>query len=402
MKKLLLLSALALWTACNSPSQTTDTPASQENSAIDTNSQSQAKEELDSIVEGYLSHEGRFPIHSILIYTKNETNGLEYHNGTGIRGRDNTPVDADYQYNIASVTKPVVATVILQLYEEGELDLQDKAAEYLGNVSFFDYSNIHMMEGTPMGDQITIDMLLTHTSGLADIFSDAATRFNRSLLEDPQQGFSPEKMASIYYGYELNTRPASAPGQGYHYSDINYNLLGLIIEQVTGKTLPQAIRERVLEPLNMEDTYFEYYEETDKAGKRTDAYYYDMNITQNVNTSYEWGGGGLVSTTEDMATYITALMNGELYDKESTLDKMLDTSLTDPYAGDYGRGIFRYRLFGEAGERTLFGHSGFFGSDLAYDLENKVVIATHINQSSPSFNTRELMGRVLDVMYTDE
>ncbi|MFA0962799.1 serine hydrolase domain-containing protein [Roseivirga sp. BDSF3-8] len=397
MKKLLLnLAVLLTLAACNGNAQSTGTATA---SSVEASAGHEAKtERLDTIVSSYVQHEGKNPIHSILVYTGDED--FTYKSAFGIKGRDETPVEADYQYNIASVTKPVVATVILQLYEEGKLDLDDKASKYLGDVEFLHFDSLHVMNGESMSDRITIDMLLTHTSGVADIFSDAAMRFNRSLLADPQQGFTPEKLAGIYYDYGLNRKPANAPGEGYHYSDINYNLLGLIIQEITGKTLPQAIRTRVLEPLGMDDTYFEYYEEAITDGRRTDAYYFDMNITENVNTSYEWGGGGLVSTTEDMVTYIKALMNGELFENESTLEKMLDTSLATSVGGDdYGRGIFQYKLPGKDGPRVLYGHSGFFGSDLAYDPENKVFIATHFNQSTPPFNTPDMIGRILDVVY---
>jgi len=80
------------------------------------------------LLESKLSHEGKQPVHNFMLYAENEPAGYVFHEGVGIVGRDETPIDADYQYNIASITKTFVAVVVLQLVEEGVLDLQDKAA----------------------------------------------------------------------------------------------------------------------------------------------------------------------------------------------------------------------------------------------------------------------------------
>ncbi|MBD3414430.1 MAG: serine hydrolase [Candidatus Aminicenantes bacterium] len=80
-----------------------------------------------------------------------------------------------------------------------------------------------------------------------------------------------EKIMEKFFQYRLNTSPHFKPGEGHYYSDINYVLLGLIIEQITGEILPQHIRKRILEPLNRNDTYFEYYEPIHGNQKRIDA-----------------------------------------------------------------------------------------------------------------------------------
>jgi CubicO group peptidase (beta-lactamase class C family) len=72
-----------------------------------------------------------------------------------------------------------------------------------------------------------------------------------------------------FFAYGLNEKPHFKPGEGYYYSDINYVLLGLIIEQITGDSLPDQIRQRVLEPLEMHDTYFEFYEAETGSGRCT-------------------------------------------------------------------------------------------------------------------------------------
>jgi hypothetical protein len=93
---------------------------------------------------------------------------------------------------------------------------------------------------------------------------------------------------------------------------MNYMLLGFIIEQITGALLPHNIRTRIREPLDMQHTYFEYYEPTVEGAPQIDTYYNRLNLTRKVNTSYEWAGGGLVSTTAEVGRFIEALFAGEL------------------------------------------------------------------------------------------
>ena len=96
-----------------------------------------------------------------------------------------------------------------------------------------------------------------------------------------------------FFRYKLHKKSLFKPGEGYHYSDTNFMLLGFIIEQVTGSSLPEQIRSRILEPLNMKNTYFEYYEPDHGHGKKIEAYLNRINVGGKINTSYEWAGGGL-------------------------------------------------------------------------------------------------------------
>ena len=179
--------------------------------------------------------------------------------------------------------------------------------------------------------------------------------------------------------YKLNTKPFNKPGEGYHYSDINYMLLGFIIEQITGQSLPAAIRERILVPLKMNDTWFEYYEPETGSGKRIDAFLNGINMTKKINTSYEWGGGGLVSTTRDMALFIEALFRNEFFKDSGTLTRMTDYSATEKFGAHYGMGIYKYELNG----KVFYGHGGFYGSILAYDPVDKITLSANIGQANP-------------------
>lgn len=351
-------------------------------------------QKIDSIINAYLVMDGRQPVYNFLLYGENGKTGFRVHKGAGIVGRNDQPIEADYQYKIASITKTLVATVILQLEEEGKLDINEKAGKYLNEIDFLTFPEIHILDKVSYSDSITIKHLLTHTSGIADIFSDKDLRFNISVLLNKKRQFTPQKIIKIFYRYKLNKNPTNRPGQGYHYSDVNYMLLGFIVEQITGKSLPQAVRERILDKVTMENTYFEYFEEVHGHGNMIDAYLNKINITQKINTSYEWAGGGYVSTVKDMADFIRALFSLELFKDPETLERMMDISLSREFGGGYGLGLLQYEL----NDIIFYGHGGFYGSILAYSPDKNLLISANIGQVSPPYRTRTLVEAILLVL----
>jgi D-alanyl-D-alanine carboxypeptidase len=351
---------------------------------------------IDSLMTAHIVHKGKNPVHNFLLYAKNETTGFEIHKGIGTIGRNDIKIDEEYQYNIASITKTLVAAIILQLEEEGKLSTRDNADKYLGGVDFVKFDKIHIMDDTSYAHIITVEMLLHHTSGIADIFTDAATKFNISVLLHKKRQFTTEMIIDRFYKYKLNRKPFNKPGEGYHYSDINYMLLGFIIEQVTGQSLPAAIRERILVPLKLNDTWFEYYEPPAGSGKRIDAFLNGINMTKKINTSYEWGGGGLVSTTKDMGLFIKGLFDNKLFKNPSTLKKMTDYSVTKKFGENYGMGIYKYELNG----RIFYGHGGFYGSILAYDPVEKITFSANIGQANPPYDAGKLVNELMDIIMT--
>jgi D-alanyl-D-alanine carboxypeptidase len=356
------------------------------------------EQQMESLMRAHIVHRGTQPVHNFLLLVDNEPADLTVHKGVGTIGRNDTPIDAEYQYNVASITKVLVAAIILQLEEEGKLKLGDPAGRYLEDLAFVNYDQFHVLDGVSYSAEITIKDLLQHRTGIGDIFTDVETRFNINVLLHRKRQYSPERIVATYYRYRLNESPFFRPGEGYHYSDVNYVLLGLIVEQVTGGSLSQQIRARILEPLDMDDTYFEFYEPVHGSGKRIDAYLGPINITRYINTSYEWAGGGLVSTTEDMATFIQALFELELYDDPATLQKMLDNSDNEADGETYALGINEYALNGE----IYYGHGGFYGSLLAYHPEKRITLSANIGQATPPFDTEALVEAILEIVTAPE
>lgn len=122
-------------------------------------------EQVVCLVRWHLVHHGLKPVHSFVLYGENESHGVTIHEGVGIRGRDAAPIDEAYQYNVASITQPVVANIILQLMEEGRLHLDDPVGEYLAHVGYLQFKKLHVLDGKSQAGEITVDHLLQHWSG---------------------------------------------------------------------------------------------------------------------------------------------------------------------------------------------------------------------------------------------
>lgn len=360
--------------------------------AIGTISSGQQAEALKKIMHQYLKPEGRNPVHSMQIYLSNPES--TFCDAVGFSDGKSIPAEKDNQFKIASITKMMTATVILQMQEEGRISIEDPVSKYLGDVACVRVGDLSNYQGKPYGNSITLKQLLQHRSGLADIFTDASFRFYANEFLHKQQEWNSEKLMNQYYKYGLQKNAHFVPDSGYYYSDVNFFLLGLIVEKVTQQTLAQQFRVRIFKPLSMKNSYFEYYEPAVGNGKMAHSFMGKLDITRRLNTSYDWAGGGVVSTTSDLALFLNGLFEGKLFKSAKTLGKMTSTiSHTSGTGriGYYGLGLFQYNFNGD----TYFGHAGFWGSLIAYCPAKKITFCGSINQVKPNFDTREFIALLL-------
>lgn len=353
-----------------------------------------ATDPIDSILQSVLVHEGKHPVHNVLFYGHHAGTGYEVNRAYGIRGRDEMPVTPDFRFKVASITKTFVSVVTQQLIEEGRLSYDDRAAYYLADLDFLRFDEFHILEGEAYAKNITVEHLLRHTSGIGDIFTDKETRFFLSVILNKKKQYDEEAIVRKYFKYRLHQKPHNVPGEGYHYSDMNYMLLGFIIEQITGASLPHNIRTRILEPLGMTHTYFEYYEPIADGAPQIDTYVNRINLTQKVNTSYEWAGGGLVSTTAEIGRLVEALFAGELFQQPTTLERMIDFEPSRRVGKAAGMGIFSYQL----GDTLFYGHGGFYGSLMLYSPEEQMTLVIHIGQSNADLDERTLLEHLVQAV----
>ncbi len=329
--------------------------------------------ELEAHLGGIIDSGGEDPIHNAVLLV--DAPNIRWKGAAGLADGLEEGMTADHTFKIASIAKTMTATVVLQLVEEGKLDFDDTLEEVL-DTSLVDLDTVHVLNGVSYGREITIRQLLGHTSGLADYMEDP--RFIPFVLEHPEQQWSPEIIFGKYYEWGVNTRAAFPPGAGFNYADTNYVLLAMIIEDVTGSTLAEQYRKRIFVPLGMTNSYLEFYEEPRGSGRHSHAFFGAVDISTSINTSFDWGGGGVVSTCEELNMFFRALLHGRLFTKDATVKQMLVA--TDAGLGgeeyDYGLGIMKRIIEG----LTFYGHGGAYDCDFFYSPDAGISVCTVLNQ----------------------
>ncbi|NJO72159.1 MAG: serine hydrolase [Oscillatoriales cyanobacterium RM1_1_9] len=152
-----------------------------------------------------------------------------------------TPLKPDDRFVIGSVTKLFTATVVMQLAEEGTLNLDDPMNQWIPGIA----------ERIPNGDQITVRQLVSHTSGVRDYDDSDLGKAIETNPERAQEEWTPEDFIELIYDKE----PANSPGQ-FDYSNTNYTLLGEIIEAATDSDLEAQFQTRIFDPLGLENTFY--------------------------------------------------------------------------------------------------------------------------------------------------
>ena len=334
--------------------------------------------------EKLLNNKPKKQVVNMLCYLENEKKAIVFSEGFGYI--DNTrqePISKNQPFKIASISKMFTSVVVLQMYEEGLINLDEYAYKYLNEIDYLNFENLHVNYGVSYGKKITIRQLLNHTSGLADIFIDTEEQFNEHVLDNRQKQWSPGLLFQKYYEFKVNEMAKFKPGTSYAYSDVGYFLLGLCIEQISNTSLAEQYRKRILNPLKLNNTYLEYYEDKTSDLEIAHAYIKDLEATKELNTSYDWSGGGLISNTADLKKFIQNLFKNKLFKNEETLKMMIDDDM-------YGFGISVFKF----DDKIYYGHLGFWGSGIFYDPKNEITICLSINQTNPSFDAFKLIKRV--------
>lgn len=337
--------------------------------------QKEISKKLQALVECMIDIQSEDPIHNAVLLV--ECPKIKWKGAAGMADGNEEVMTADHKFKIASIGKTFTATIILQLVEEGMLVLNDSIDKFL-DLPAVRLDSLHIYQGIAYGRQITVRQLLSHTSGIADYMEDP--RFITDVLENPKKTWSPSKILDIYYEYGTNEKALFPPGDGFNYSDVNYVLLAMIIEQVTGQTYHAQLASRIFDPLGMKNSYLEYYEEPKGSKPLSHAYLSTIDLVTDVNTSMDWGGGGIVSTCEELNTFFRALIDGKIFKQESTLQLMLGAADQGKGGTDYtyGLGIMKRSIHG----LTFYGHGGAYDCDVYYCPEKNISVCMSLNQMS--------------------
>src|SRR4051794_11256839 len=297
-----------------------------------------------------------------------------------------SPPRADTHFRIASNTKSMTAAVIVQLAQEGKLGLDDAVSRYVPSV--------------PNGDNITIDELLTMRSGLYN-YTDAP-ELAAIVDRDPTKVWTPDELLAIAF-----TRPPNfLPGTAYEYCNTNYALLGLIAEQVGGRPLDRAMQDRLFGPLGMHDTLLPARTVNTIPAPYSHGYLYGSSLFvltdtpyppdiqaaaragtllptdyTDLNHSFAYAPGGVISTASDLAIWIEALVAGRVFDaayQRRWLDSLQAKDPSMPDGQQYGYGMERLRW----GPNAVYFHGGEtvgYNAHMGYDPNSQVTFVTWTN-----------------------
>jgi CubicO group peptidase (beta-lactamase class C family) len=307
------------------------------------------------------------------------------------------PMTDDTPIYIASVTKLYTAAAVMRLMEKGALALDDPAAKYLPQELM---RGIHVYEGRDYSAGITIRELLSHRSGIADYYTDKA-RDGKNLfdllVENPDRSWTVEETIARA---AKDLKPHFPPGKDTSYSDTNFQLLGKVIETVSGMPLHAVYEDLLFRPLGLERTWL-----SGQGGPPTvpaDVFYQDRNITRARSNSAYWADGGIVSTAKEMNQFLRSLKQGRIVSPAS-LTLMHDWHrLQGPL--QYGYGTMSFQLPRPLGAMTgippLWGHSGSTGSFLYYSEDLDLYLAGSIDQTESKIAPFRLMRRAIRAVET--
>jgi D-alanyl-D-alanine carboxypeptidase len=356
--------------------------------------------QFEKMMELVLKPEGSDPIHNCMLFVKDNRSGLRFSKAIGLTGDAGKTITATHRFRTGSITKLFTATIIHQLAEEGLLKLEDRYADLINDERKKLISDLHILNGVDYTASISLLHLLNHSSGLRDYFSEDE-RFLKFVMEHPLHSWNWQEVMEKYVEFGLHKKPAFMPGEGFHYADTNYLLLAVLIEQITGKTLHQVFREKIISPLGLTDTYLEFFEIPDE--KKPVVYpNYGIHSLEKINTSFDWGAGGLISTMNDLDIFIRSLMGSNLFKHPESLDRMqqvnnqIPTSEHTSRLSQYGLGIQKKDFSGY----SFFGHNSAYGSMLYYEPEKEISICLSLNQFTSMHKAEWMMKKIINELKT--
>jgi D-alanyl-D-alanine carboxypeptidase len=253
-----------------------------------------------------------------------DDNGTIASGAYGIADETGTPIETDDLFRIGSTTKPMVAVAVLMLAEEGDIELDAPIADYLP---------ADLIAGIENADVATVRQVLQMTSGIYSYTE--SDEFDEAVMGDPMYPWTARDILPAAQG-----QPAYFPaGEDYYYSNTNYLLAEILIEEVAGISLAEALSEWIFVPAEMTSCYVEtpdVFAQNMVRGYMLDDDGTLLDITE-VNDGVGLGDGGVVCNAEDLAKFLPALTNGELLGQDMLIQML--TTVEDGDGGNYGLGI---------------------------------------------------------------
>lgn len=275
----------------------------------------------------------------------------------------NVPMKSEMVFRIGSITKQFTAMAILQLVDNGQIALTDSIQKFIKDFHF-------------KGKIITIENLLTHTSGIRG-YEQIDPKIPNAMRVDFSPKTVTDSLDNLSLEFDPNTR--------YNYSNSNYFLLGYIIEQVSGKSYQKYLKENIIEPAGLSSTFYE--SQTQLITNRANGYSFSNGKYWNadfISMALIYSAGALRSNVTDLYKWHKALYEGKIVKRETFLKAIQPYKLVDGKQIDYGYGFFNKT---ENGINSI-GHGGaidgFRAIEMYYPAED-VFITLLCNSETDNF-----------------
>lgn len=306
---------------------------------------------------------------------------------------DKYPMQENYRFRIASITKTFTGTVILQLAQEGKLSLDDKIEKWLGS-DVLKKKNKRIRKAT-------IRQLLNHSTGLYHIGGD--DELDDQILADRTRTWTPQELVDIANNHKPYFR---RPGSNARYSDTDYIILGMIMEKVTGETAKNLITSRIIEPLGLTNTFFPGSSSTipgeyshGYANKSTDHISTPSDDVTEINQSSDWTAGAMISNADNLLTWLGVLLDGSLLNEEYQEERF--SFIQDKNMGEmYGLGICNSSgAIGHDGGTNGFNTAMFRYNNV--DIIAMTNVECVIDEDVECFGASEIMTEALKLIFPD-
>lgn len=289
-----------------------------------------------------------------------------------------TPMTPKSRMLGGSTGKVFYSVVIMQLVEEGKIDLDEPVSKHLGAYDWF--------ERIPNAKDLTMRALMRHESGIPRyVFKE---EFEKDLLKDADKVWKPEELLS----YVFDDEPLFEVGANFEYSDTNYIIACMVVEKVTGNSLYDEVKKRVIKKAGLK-----YVEPQNKRKFKGLAQGYngdgplfkgavlDESGESRYNLQFEWAGGGLVITSQDLAVLAKKIYEGEMFDK-ALLEEYFKGRSAGQMGGEWGLGV--HIIHSPNGK--IYSHTGFMPGYITimyYYADLGFSVCYQINGSTPEYQS---------------
>ena len=348
------------------------------------------KSEIESLFSKEVNKHPGIQNAFLLVHSENRDLHINIAEGT-TRDTPSVPQQPNY---MASVGKLFTSSIIALLCEQKELSFDDKISRYLDE----DLMNgLHIYKGKNYSCEIQIRHLLNQSSGLPDNFYPLLDQ----LIKNP--GFRITPREAVEWTKE-NLFPVAPPGKKAFYTDTNYHLLGLIVEEITGIPFHNALRDMIFEPLGMKHSWMLHYSDPAEPANLPIADFFTDNIRLNDLEGFaniDYAGGSVVAPLEELLTFMKAIVNHQLL-SEDTVDQMVNDKKRLHPTFDYGYGIWQVRPIPILlpAKYSCWGVLGATGAFMFYHPQLETYLIGNFNHTSYQRKCIRFMFKVIKCLWS--